>query len=466
MGSSSALNILSGIIRLKVAALLLGPAGVGLIGLLQNLMSTASVAAGLGLDTAGTRQIAEKTPDMAAVGDMRRVLVFGSVLMAVLGGGIFWMLSDQFAHLFLAREMSVVNVRWLALGVAMTIVSMGQIAILNGLRRIKSLAVLKVSASIMASVLGIIALLVMGREGTILFVLSLPFSTMIIGMFLVSRLGWNNDPVPSLKHLLISWARFSCLGAKFMSGALVAIAGLLVVRSIVNRALGPDALGQFEAAWMISMTYIGFVLGAMATDYFPTLTSIITNKTEANTLVNEQTAVALYLVGPVLVLIMAFAPSAILLLYSTAFEQSAHILRLQVFGDLLKVISWPISFVILAAGYGKTYMLTEMFGVSVFAVFTWMMIPLYGIQGAGIGFIAMYAVYLPLVFMFGRCIIGYTPTRENKVRCCLLLSCLTAIYAISYFSESWCMIVGAVMTAYLAVDARRFLKQQTQEALD
>ena len=285
MGSSSALNILSGIIRLKVAALLLGPAGVGLIGLLQNLMSTASVAAGLGLDTAGTRQIAEKTPDMAAVGDMRRVLVFGSVLMAVLGGGIFWMLSDQFAHLFLAREMSVVNVRWLALGVAMTIVSMGQIAILNGLRRIKSLAVLKVSASIMASVLGIIALLVMGREGTILFVLSLPFSTMIIGMFLVSRLGWNNDPVPSLKHLLISWARFSCLGAKFMSGALVAIAGLLVVRSIVNRALGPDALGQFEAAWMISMTYIGFVLGAMATDYFPTLTSIITNKTEANTLV-------------------------------------------------------------------------------------------------------------------------------------------------------------------------------------
>ena len=75
----------------------------------------------------------------------------------------------------------------------------------------------------------------MGREGTILFVLSLPFSTMIIGMFLVSRLGWNNDPVPSLKHLLISWARFSCLGAKFMSGALVAIAGLLVVRSIVKQ---------------------------------------------------------------------------------------------------------------------------------------------------------------------------------------------------------------------------------------
>ena len=46
VGGAQVVNILSGLLKMKAAAILLGPAGVGLVGLYQNLMQTAgSVAA-------------------------------------------------------------------------------------------------------------------------------------------------------------------------------------------------------------------------------------------------------------------------------------------------------------------------------------------------------------------------------------------------------------------------------------
>lgn len=58
-GGSSVINILIGLPRVKVLAILLGPSGVGLVGLYTGLMSMATVIASMGGGTIGTRQIAE-----------------------------------------------------------------------------------------------------------------------------------------------------------------------------------------------------------------------------------------------------------------------------------------------------------------------------------------------------------------------------------------------------------------------
>jgi len=67
------------------------------------------------------------------------------------------------------------------------------------------------------------------------------------------------------------------------------------------------------------MTYLGFVLGAMATDYYPRLTAAISDTATATRLVNEQTEVALLLCAPVLLAMLGLAPWVIHLLYSAEF---------------------------------------------------------------------------------------------------------------------------------------------------
>src|SRR5208283_3783503 len=59
IGGSSVVNIGLGIVRTKVMALLLGPAGVGLLGIYNSISDLARTVAGMGINSSGVRQIAE-----------------------------------------------------------------------------------------------------------------------------------------------------------------------------------------------------------------------------------------------------------------------------------------------------------------------------------------------------------------------------------------------------------------------
>jgi len=58
IGGASVINIVIGLVRTKIIAVLLGPAGIGLVSLYSGLMSTATAVATMGIGTIGTRQIA------------------------------------------------------------------------------------------------------------------------------------------------------------------------------------------------------------------------------------------------------------------------------------------------------------------------------------------------------------------------------------------------------------------------
>ena len=188
------------------------------------------------------------------------------------------------------------------------------------------------------------------------------------------------------------------LGIAFVISGFIEVLGELLVRSLLKGELGADAVGQFQAAWMVSMTYAGLVLSAMSADYYPRLASAMLDHASANRLVNEQTEVALLLAAPMLLAILGLAPWVVALLYSRDFNDAVTILRWHVLGDVLKVASWPLGYFIMAAGDGRGYLLSVSAMSGLFVVCTWLGLPLIGIQASGVGFLAMYAGYLPVAF--------------------------------------------------------------------
>ena len=74
IGGSSVLNILIGLVRVKVLAVLLGPVGIGLAGLYTSIMGTATSVAGCGLGSSGVRQIAEAGGEEQTLSRVRRAL--------------------------------------------------------------------------------------------------------------------------------------------------------------------------------------------------------------------------------------------------------------------------------------------------------------------------------------------------------------------------------------------------------
>lgn len=429
IGGASVLSIVIGLARTKLVAYLLGPAGIGLIGLLQNLMMSAATLAGLGLGNAGTRQIAEAAgrEDQLAIHAARRALMTGTIFLALLGAVVVWMLRDVLARHVIGDPASSATVGWLGLGVALTVAASAQAALLNGLRRIGDIARVSVFSAILSTVLGAVGLLYWGERAIWLFLLAAPLATFLVGHWYVAKLPKTAGARLAPGTLTAQWRVLARLGVAVTLAGVVGLLAQLVVRSMVQRQLGAESLGQFQASWQISMTYLGFVLTAMGTDYYPRLTGVISDHRATVRMVNDQTEVAILLGGAVLLAMMGLAPWIIELLYSNQFKDSAAILRWQIAGDFLKILSWPLGFILLAANNGRTFLLAEMLAYAVFVGLTWAALPWLGVEATGLAFLGMYAVYLPAVYMLGRQRVGRLWNRRIVTDAASLLALLFGV---------------------------------------
>ena len=350
VGGAQVVSIAVGLARIKFAALVLGPSGIGVIGLLQNLLQTASTFAAFGVGTAGTRQIAETSTNPGRHRVVRQSLTAVTLSCALAGAAATLLLSRPVARFALADEGKASMVAWLSVGVFLSVVTMGQNALLIGLQRIGDSARQNVIASIAAAVFSVVAIAVFRERALLLFVLATPIATAMVGYLLIRRLA-APDPIATTDATVARESRTLLrLGLAFVVAGVASSLSQLGFRAILNQTLGVTALGHFQAAWFISMTYVAFVLQAMGADYYPRLTAAVARGDPAGRLVQEQAEVALLLAAPVLLGTLAAASFLIRLLYSDAFAPAVSILRWQVLADVLKVASFPFGYVLLAKG--------------------------------------------------------------------------------------------------------------------
>lgn len=408
IGGASVLSILVGIVRTKVFALLLGPSGVGLLGLLSAFMATAVTVAQMGIGTVGTRQIAEAhaTGDLAQIAIARRALVLASMALAAISGATVWLLREPLATHALRDARLSEAVGWIGAGTALSVAALAQVALLQGTRRMRDLALLQIGGALLITLAGLPLVWAFGLAAVPIYVLLMPVSSFVLGHLLVARLEKLPPVQPGMKELAVQWRMFFVLGLPMMGAAVANTVTILWIQSEIKRALGIDALGIYVASNTIAMQYMSIVLTAMAGDYYPRLTGLIPDPAASRRLVNQQTEVALSLAGPLILVMFAAAPWVIQLLYSSQFAPASDVLRWQVAGTLLKVLSWPMGFILLAAGAGRVFFLSEVATLLIMAGVTALCLDRFGVVGAGIGYFVGYAVYLPLMFVLAAPRIG------------------------------------------------------------
>lgn len=447
IGGASVINIVIGLIRTKILAVLLGPAGIGLVSLYSGLMSTATAVATMGSGTIGTRQIAEAVSqeDERALTLVRRAMFWGALLLASAGALVVWSLRDVLAVKVLGGAEHAAIVGWLALGVALSVAGASQGALIQGMRRIGDMARLSVYSSMLNTMLGVILLWQWGAGGLVAYVLTGPLVSFLLGHWYVSRLPKVASGDISIQEMVHQWQTLLRLGIPFMGAGLVGELVQLWIRVAVGNTLGAESLGHFQAAWAISMQYIGFVLAAMSADYYPRLTGVINDHKAATRLVNEQTEIALLLSAPVFIAMIGLTPWVIHLLYSSAFLPAVDVLRWQILGDVLKVASWPLGFVILAAGAGKTFFWTESLVLLLMGGLIAGLLPVIGLQITGIAFLVSYAALLPLVYVLARRRIAFQ-WQSNVTRLLLSIMALCVLVAILSGRYWWGSIVAIVLS--------------------
>lgn len=456
VASASIINILIGLVRTKIVALVLGPTGLGLVGVFHSLMATGSSVAALGIGNVGTRQIAEAESigDQQSRAVARRSFFWAALLLSLAGALVFWTFRSEIAWRVFEDRARAGQVGWLSIGVALGVASSAQIALLTGLRHIGNVARVSVFSALFGTAAGLACIFLWAEEGLLLYVIASPVTTFLVGWYFASKLPKAHGSTP-LAQLSKQWRIMARLGFAFMLASLAQHLGHLLVRILVQRKLGLVDLGLFQAAWMISMTYIGLVLTAMSTDYYPRLAGAIHDHRAANRMVNDQAEVGLLLGGPLLLGMLGFAPWILQILYSSQFVPAVETLRWQVLGDVLKILLWPIGYVLLAAGEGRKFALSEAFSMICLVGATWLFLPVFGLQGAGLSVFVMYAIYLPVICFVAHGCTGYRVARRVAVLFFRLLLACAATVGASRISEALAMVsslVLALLFTKLALD--------------
>jgi PST family polysaccharide transporter len=395
LGGAQGVNYLIAMARTKVVAMLLGPAGIGVVSLYQSLTALVGTVAGLGVSSSGVREVAEA----CASNDPQRIAISSRILIRLswITGGIGWLLTAALSYPLSQWAFGSHEHAWavaiLGASLLLTTVSGGQMALLQGMRRIGDIARIQILSMAVGTLVAIGLYAWLKEKGIVPVLLSSAVITVAFTAYYASRIP-RAETTLDWRQTLSGSKRLISLGMAFMWSAILTAGVAFATRALITRDLGIEANGIFQSAWGISGMFAGFILSAMGTDFYPRLTGASHDHALMNRMVNEQTEIGILLALPGLLGTMVFAPLIMKFFYTAKFLAGAELLPWLVMGVFFKIISWPMGFIQLAKGATRWFVASEtLFGVFHLAL-TVILLKTSGLQGAAYAFAALYGIHI------------------------------------------------------------------------
>lgn len=448
VGGAQIINILVGIIRTKALALLLGPSGMGLVGLYSTATALIGTITSLGIGSSGVRTVAEA----AGTGDNKKIsrtivtLRRVSLISGIIGMIILMVISYPLSKLTFGDTQHAWGMALMSLTLLFGGISAGQTALLQGLRRIRELASSQVLGAIFGAIISVILIYFFRKEGVAPYLVAVSAFGIVTSWWYARRIPIDSGRISFRDSLLESKALLG-MGLAFMISALLTAGVAYGSRVIILRELGNDAVGFYQATWTLSSLYVNLVLNAMAMDFYPRLTSVASNNNDVNRLVNEQSEMGLLIAIPGVLATITLAPWVLAAFYSSEFIIATEIIRWQIIGIALRVISWPLGFVQLAKGKMSVFIGTELAASILNIALLIICMRLYGLNGLGISFALLYACYSIGMFFLCRLLSDFRWSNQAKKILFLSFCSIAATFiAMMFLPQTYGIIVGSFLT--------------------
>ena len=415
IGGSSVINVAVSIARMKVMALLMGPAGVGLVGLYGSILDLTQSIAGMGVNSSGVRQIAEAagSGETQRVARTAAVLRWTSLLLGMMGAVLLIVFCRPLSQWTFNSDDHATPVALLSLAVFFRAISDGQGALIQGMRRIADLARVAVLGAIFGTFVSIGLIYFFRRDGIV------PSLVGVAGISLVTSWWYRRRiPIPPAS-LKVSEFQYEArallkLGVAFMATAVLTTGAAYAIRTLLGNTIGVEAAGLYQSAWALGGLYVGFILQAMGSDFYPRLTAVANNHPECNRLVNEQAHISLLLAGPGVLATLTFAPVVVAFFYDVTFIGAVQPLRWICLGMALRVVAWPMGYIIVAKGARNILILTEIAAALVHVGLAFLLIARFGVDGATMAFCFLYVWHGILIYIIVRRLTGFRWSAANQ----------------------------------------------------
>lgn len=450
-GGVQGLNILVSIVRNKLVAMILGPEGMGLISLFNSTIRLVSDSTNLGIPMSAVREISEayEHDDTPRIRHIAKLIRSWAMLTAIVGMLLCVLLSPLLNKWTFSWGDHTLHFVLLSPVIALTAVCGGELAILKGMRQLRHLAAISVYNVLGALIVSVPLYFFYGESAIV------PSLVLIALLQLIVTIVYSYRLIPlslSFSRLLLSEGMGMVrIGIAFVLAGILGSGAEFLIRSYLNSTGSLEAVGLYNAGYMMTMTYAGMVFSAMETDYFPRLSGYKDSPAEMCLTVNNQIEVSLLLVAPLLIFFMVFLPILLPALYSGKFMPVLGMMKITILAMYFRSISLPIEYIPLAKGDSRSYLFLE----AVYDVLVVLLVctgyHLLSLAGTGIALTLASMVNLGVVLWYTYYKYGYQLSRTVKLYALIQLPLGFAAYLVALVTDSWFYWVIGTLLAFVSL---------------
>ena len=464
------------LVKSKLVAHFIGPAGMGIAYAFNRTLDLVSKTTDLGISFSAVKTIAEKMPGedadeasaeavpaaIAALSHELLVVRSWSLWLGILGTVACFLLAPLFSRLSFDGDYGyTLSFRLLALVVGCTSVTSAERAILKGTRQLKALAVNQmavVAATLVVAVpvymwrgmQGIVPVLVLTAACTLVLTCACSFKAFPYRVRLFSREVFSDG------------SYIVRLGLNYTVAGFLGAGALFVVSSYMLEHGTAEDVGFYSNAVILTSYLSMLVFSAVETDFYPRLAAVHADRAAASHLVSEQTEVLVLLTAPLVALFIVSLPLLIPLLLKHTFLPMLSCTLWAALALFFTALTRPLSFMSLSHGDSSTYLLQELFYDVFMTVAVIVGYREGGLQWAGIALLVSAVFDWVLNLLITRVRYGY---RMNaKVRCYALVMglSLTAVTVVLLLLHGgWRWGVGGMLALGVCALSLHFLAKET-----
>lgn len=366
-----ALYIAISVVRNKVAALLIGAAGMGLADLYARALELVGNATNFGLSLSAVKQLSPVLNHPEAKGDASQELYAEAgkqvatvrtwvLLTALLGMAVCVGLSPLLSIFLTDSSSHTAAFALLAPAVGFSTLTGGEVAVLKAARRLSSLARATALGAFFTLVYCTALYSLFGTDGIIpmmtlsggtVFFLNLRES----GQVFRYRLSHFDEKMRRAARPLLRLGTAYILAGLFSSGA-----ETIVRAAFMHTDGGIVTIGLYASGLTLAVSYSRLIFVAVDADYFPRLTSALADHRDMCVTIDRQINTLVVLMAPSLIVYMLSLPLVVRLLYTKEFLAVVPMVLAAAPGMYLKAAYTPISYLPLAKGDSLLFMFMEL----------------------------------------------------------------------------------------------------------
>lgn len=436
-GGVQGVNILVGIVRNKLVATILGPAGMGLISLFNSTINLLANSTNLGISMSAVKNISEAydNGEKRELERMVRMVRSWCVITGLAGMMLCIVLSHLLSKWTFGWGDHTLHFILLSPIVLMMAVTGGEMAILKGVRQLKSLASISFYNVLAALITSVPLYYFFGEKAIVPSLAVMAFTQMALTIGFSYRLfpfSFTKD-----RKNLNEGMSMVRLGIAFVVAGILGSGAEFVIRSFLCYTSSLETVGLYSAGYMMTMTYAGMVFSAMETDFFPRLSACHNLSTTCSTVVNRQIEVSFLLVSPMLVFFTIMMPILIPLLYSGKFTPVVSMMQVTVFAMYFRAIKLPISYLPLAKGDSKSYLLLEAIYDFLLVVGVALAFIQWGLLGCGIALTLVGIIDFVVILLYARYKYGYRMSCSVRSYAMMQLPFGILAYLVTFIHNPW-----------------------------